>query len=440
MLVKLSVKDILKVSGPVMFGAFINFLITVTDLALSARIDTNALNAVGNGGLLIIALSMLGVGLGSGTQILIARKTGANQLKEVGVTFSHALLMITILGSILLLFVKLLVPTLLAQIVAQQSLLTEITNYTNIRSFSMISFFLCQIMIAFYTGIAKTKDLIGFTILVASVNILLDFILIFGMFQVEPMGVSGAATASVIAELCGFSYLFIASLLRKYHVKFGLFSFKHFKKLEFKEIANLSAPLMIQELLSVGSWSAFFFIIERKGENDLAASQVLRNLYYFSMIPAWGLAATIRTYVSNLLGAKQEKLVPETIKKVALLSLALTSFIVIIVGLKIEVFTEMLAGNSELVQPVKNIFYVVFGVMLVYSLSLVLFHSITGAGYTKSAMKIEIIAIGSYLILAWLFAVKLDLPIHLIWSAEFAYFGLMLLLSYNFLKRKKLLV
>lgn len=422
-----------------MFGAFINFLVTLTDLALSARLGTVALNAVGNGGLLIIAVSMLGVGLGSGTQILIARKAGADKLNEVGVLFNNALLLMLMLGIPLMLFIKFLIPGILQNIIHQEALWVSLISYTDVRAYSMISFFACQLMIAFYTGIAKTKDLVGFTITVALVNIVLDFLLIFGYGPFPALGVKGAAIASVIAESVGFAYLFGAAILRKYPATFGLFRNIALQITPVKVLLSLSFPLMIQELLSVGSWSVFFFVIERKGEADLAASQVMRNLYYFAMIPAWGLSATVRTYVSNLIGGGRREMVAKTIKTIALCSVGFTALIVISIGLKINWFTLFLSDNPALVEPVSQIFYVVLGVMLLYSVSLILFHSITGAGHTKNAMIIEVIAIGTYLVIAYYLAAIRPTPIHWVWASEFAYFGLMFLLSGLYLRKIKLL-
>lgn len=59
-------------------------------------------------------------------------------------------------------------------------------------------------LVAYYTGIARTNFIIYDTIVLIMVNIILNWIFIFGKFGIQPMGIKGAALASTLAEVVAF--------------------------------------------------------------------------------------------------------------------------------------------------------------------------------------------------------------------------------------------
>ncbi len=109
----------------------------------------------------------------------------------------------------------------------------------------------------------------------AGVNILLDYLLIFGKGGFPAMGFNGAAIASVLAEATGMIVvllvLILTGLRKKYHLLYDLKFNRYFNK----EILRLSVPLVTQYVISVTTWLVFFLLIEKPCMNKRWPKQLI---------------------------------------------------------------------------------------------------------------------------------------------------------------------
>lgn len=99
---------------------------------------------------------------------------------------------------------------------------------------------------ALYIGITRTKVLTMNAVVMALVNVLLDYILIFGKFGMPEMGIKGAAIASVMAEAASLAFFLIYTYAKVDFKKFGL---NHWQKIDFSllgRILSISCFTMVQ--------------------------------------------------------------------------------------------------------------------------------------------------------------------------------------------------
>ena len=89
-MLELTYKRILLIALPLMFGTFVQSVIIITDGAFVSELGNTAYNAVGNGGIMYIALFMLCRGISDGTQITIAKKYGEQKNSEIGAVLFNA--------------------------------------------------------------------------------------------------------------------------------------------------------------------------------------------------------------------------------------------------------------------------------------------------------------------------------------------------------------
>ncbi len=116
---------------------------------------------------------------------------------------------------------------------------------------------------ALYVGISNTKAITYSTVVMAVVNVFLDYCLIFGKLGFPQMGIAGAALASFCAEVAAFVSFTVYS-----HIVLGKRELEMFRlhRLESElmgMILKISAPAMMQKLLSFGVWFVFFVLIEK---------------------------------------------------------------------------------------------------------------------------------------------------------------------------------
>jgi len=216
-----------------------------------------------------------------------------------------------------------------------------------------------------------------------------------------------------------------------------MFKFKGLNLQVIRKTMDVAFFVMLQYLVSIISWFTFFMIIEQTGERPLAVSNIIRGLYMIFTIPIFSLGSATNTIVSNTIGEKKFDLVLPTIYR-----LSKISFFTILVFIAFSlVFTELMlsfyTNDPLLIEAAYGPFYVILGVLLLFSISIIVFNGVAGTANTRISLLIEVIAIVFYLGLAYYLAIILKPTTVNIWMSEFLYFSLLGVMSVIYLKRGK---
>jgi putative MATE family efflux protein len=430
----LSYKNIWKVSFPIILSGVAQNIVNVTDTAFLGRVGIIEIGAAGNAGILYFVLMMLGMGFTIGCQIMIGRRNGEKDYLAIGKIFSNGLYFMLGLGLMMLLTMKFLSPLLLESLTASPSVLEASNLYINIRSWGIPFAYLSFLFISFFTGITETKVLIRVTFFQAFINVILDYLLIFGHLGFPKLGIEGAALASMISEIGAFIYIFIYTIrkidLKKYNL---LINLKFDKKL-LNKMLKIGSPIMAQNFIALSTWLCFFMIIEQIGERELAISHIIRSIYMVLMIPLFGFSTATSTLVSNLIGEGRSYDVLKLVKKVSIMCLGFTVTLMPLSFLFPERIISIYTNDLNLINDSIPVLFVITGAMLLFSIAYITFSAVTGTGKTQKTLAIEITSIAIYLSGAYLLGVHLDLPLYLVWCSEFIYFGFMGSLSILYLK------
>jgi len=429
-----SYRNIWKVSFPIILSGVAQNIVNVTDTAFLGRVGIIELGAAGNAGIFYFVLMVLGMGFTIGCQIIIGRRNGEGNVKEIGGLFNTGLFFLIPLGLIIFLFIYFFSAPLLGILTSSDEILAASNEYLKMRSFGILFAFLNFLFISFYTGITKTRVLTYATFIQAGVNVILDYCLIFGLYGFPEMGIKGAALASVISEIIALLYFAIYTHYTVDRKKYNLLIDLRFEWKKLTKILKVASPVMLQNFMALSSWLAFFMIIEQIGERELAISHIIRSIYMVLMIPLFGFSSATSTLVSNVIGEGNSNEVIQLVKKVVSLSLGCTllffPIIVIFPSEIINIYTDNLSLISDSVQ----ILYIVSAAMLFFSIAYIAFSAVTGTGRTTNSLAIEFSSIFIYLIVAYLVGVHFKLSLPWVWCSEFIYFSLMGGLSILYLK------
>lgn len=430
----ISYKGIWKLSTPIILGLLAQNIIQVIDTAFLGRVGEIALGASALAGVFYLALFIIGFGFTTGTQIFIGRRNGERNFKAIGWLFDHAAYFIMILAVVLFFLIQFLADNLLVHIIKSDEVFAAATEYLDYRIYGIFFAYINALFRAFYIGITKTRVITPAAIIMSVTNIFLDYVLIFGHFGFPEMGIAGAALASVIAE--GISTVFfVGYILMKTDINFyGLFHFKAFRWEIIQGTLRISVYIMIQYFISMAGWFVFFMLIEKTGERPLAISNITRSIYIILMIPIWAFSQAANTLVSNVIGEGFKDKVLKTIFNVTSLSVISTLIIVIITvffpGEIISIYTssEIL---TELTIPVLR---VISGALILFSMSMVIFQSVSGTGNTDVGLIIEIVTIIIYVAYTYLVTISFPSSPEIIWCAEYVYFFFLGGISFLYLK------
>jgi putative MATE family efflux protein len=375
------------------------------------------------------------MGFTTGAQILIGRRNGEQNHKQIGKIIDHTFYFIIPFALLLLILVQFYSSNFLSGIIKSENILVAANEYLDYRIWGIFFAFINFTLIAFFVGTTKTKILSYVTILMMLVNVILDYILIFGHLGFEPMGVGGAALASVISEGVAFIFILVYTFTQVDINKYDLFKFQKFEKILFFRLFNVNSPIMLQNFLSLSSWFIFFMIIEKIGETELAISHIVRSIYMVLMIPLFGFSNATNTFVSNLIGEGRSDAVLPVIKKIVYLSLACTFILSLICFFIPELLVSFYTSDSQLISQTVDTLRVVNFTMFFFCVSFILFNGVTGTGNTKASLLIEFINIVIYLSAAYYIGITLKSSLPVVWASEFIYFGCLGLLSYLYLKK-----
>ena len=429
-----SYRKIWDISWPLMIGLLAENLVGVIDTAFLGHVGELELAASAIAGAFFFILFIVGMGFGTGTQILIARRNGEKNYGKIGGIFENSLYFIWVFSAVVIILSLLFSRKILGFMLSSDDILNAAMQYLNIRAFSLFFALGCVIMRSFFVGIQLTKYIGMGAFIVAGTNFVFDYLLIFGKFGFPQMGLEGAALACIFAELAGFVY-FVWIIAKKVDLpKYNMFKFKMPQLQIVSQTMRLSIFTMLQNLVSLSSWLLFLVIIEWTGEKNLATSNIIRSFYILAICPVWAYGSAVSTLVSNAIGAKQRRYVFRIIRQVAVFGLITSTiaFIPVLVSAKgiIAIYTD----NMELVEMGFKALYVLGVANILHSVAWVIFSSISATGNTMIALFLETFTLVCYVTSVYFFALKFPDRLEIMWSAEIVYQVVLVSLSVLYLR------
>jgi len=432
-------KHILKISSPILLSLLAQNIIQVTDTAFLGRVGDGVieLGASVLAGIIYISVYTLAFGFGVGSQILIGRRNGEGNHNKIGEIVIQGVLFLLIPAILLIPLMRYSSANWLPAIFDSQYVATAVSDYLEWRSFGLVFAFTNVMFHAFYIGTTRTKVLIYKSIIMATVNIVFNYALIFGNFGFPELGIKGAGIASVIAEFSSTLFFIIYTRKNVDLKKYG-FSAPRFRWSVIKRILDISVFMMLQYFTSLITWAFFFFLIENYMlERELAVANIVRSLYMIFVIPSQALGATTNTLISNTIGAGKKEEVMGLIKRISLVSLGVMVCVMLVSVLfangVIRIYTNDIAIINDTLAPL----YVLITFLPLFAVGTVWVNSVSGSGNTRTMLAIEMITIVFYVSYAWYVVAHLRLSVAMAWTTEHVYWFFLLLLSFLYMRSGK---
>ncbi len=432
--VQVTNKQVLSIALPITFAILIPQLNMLTNSIFLGNLSIEALGNAGITGVFYLIFAVAGNGLNNALQSVFSRYAGNNNTIAFKTILSQGVRISLqfALGGILITWI---IAPFLLQSVADPRAYPQEMSFLRIRIVGLPFLYLFQMGNAFLVASLNSRYLIIGFVAEALVNIVFDYLLIFGHGGLPKMGFNGAAVASVIAEATGFMVVFFVLVKTGLKKEYGLLHHFKYDKAKSKQIIKIATPLVLQYVISVSTWLAFFILIEsRHDENAKAISNTMRNIFGLTGVFVWAFAATSNTMVSNLMGQRREDKVIEAIKKIMLWSIGFCFCMCLLVNIFPHQFFNLFGQGNAFVEEGIPVLRVVSTALLLMSIANIWLNGVTGTGKTKVNLAIEIIAIILYLIYSWIFVKVHYISLAMAWSNELLYWSVIFLLSFGFMK------
>lgn len=427
-------KQIIKLAAPISLALLIPNLNYFTNTVFLGRLGERELGVNGITGVFYLILSMIGYGLSSGMQIQMARRAGEGDKNGLAQVFTNGIMLSVLFSLGMMILTMWFVPILFNYSLHDQSDFALSVNFIYIRVWGLPFLMLTQLFSAFFISISRSRLLIYGSMVATGLNIIFDYLLIFGKFGFPALGFTGAAVASVIAEV--FYCLTMAGIFfyHRHDRSYPIFNCGRFDFELSQRTLKVASPLIVQFLFSIGGWLIFFIFIEQLGGQSLAASQVLRNIFGIVSVGTWALATTCNTMVSNIIGqGRQREVVPLIIKICKLSLLYAIMLCVLLLAFSREFLSIYSNDLSLIVFSIPSLRVIVVATLLM-SIATIIFNGVVGTGNTLVNLSMEITSVCIYLVYCYFIIRLWHSPLYMCWGSEFVYWTCLLTGSVLYLR------
>ncbi len=297
----------LRLSFPVILGMLGHTFVAFADNIMVGQLGTAELAAVSLGNSFVFIAMSLGIGFSTAITPLVAEADGAGSKADGKSALKHGLVLCTLLG--MSLFGIILLSKPLMYLMKQPPEVVELAiPYLDLVAFSLVPLIIFQAFKQFSEGLSQTKYPMYATIIANVVNIVLNYLLIFGSFGFPKMGIVGAAIGTLASRF--IMVIFIWILLKnkkKFHDYVTGFNFRLIEKKVMQKIINLGFPSALQMFFEVAIFTAAIWLSGVLGKNSQAANQIALNLSSMTFMVGMGLGVAAMIRVGNQKGLKNFK-------------------------------------------------------------------------------------------------------------------------------------
>lgn len=409
---------IMALALPAMIENILQVLIGVVDTYFIAKIGTEAIAGVGVTNLIMNIYIAFFLALGVGTTAIVSRNIGANNVEDANNSVRQSIIIAlgigTVFGIINLIFSK----NILFLLGAEERVIQYALPY--FLSVAVPSVFLCLMMVlsSSLRGAGDTKTPMKIAIVSNIINIVLDYILIFGIFNFTGLGILGAGIATTISRIVGVILLLRKINSDKTKIHINISEKWNIDKDILKSITKIGLPAALEKLIMRFGQLVYGGMIIKISTEAYAAHNIAGTIETFSYLPGMAFGTAAATLVGQNLGAKKTS----EAQKNGLMSYFLATGFMIIVGAIFYIFAPLLAQlfskDLEVIDLVVKVLRIIALFQPFLCITLVITSALQGAGDTKFPMYSTLIGIWGVRVLGvYILGMRLNLGLVGVWLA-----------------------
>jgi MATE family multidrug resistance protein len=430
-------KSIIRLAAPISLALLIPQVSFLANTAFLGRLGETELGVNGITGIFYLILSMIGYGLSSGIQVQMARRAGEGTKEGLAQTFTNGLMLSVFFALGLMMLSFWFAPVIFGLGLHSATNIMLSVDFLYLRVWGLPFLLLTQLINAFFIVTGKSKYLIWGSLVGTFINILFDYLLIFGHGGFPAMGLKGAAVGSIIGEVFYCAVMFGIFFMSGMHKKYPVLSYYDFDFSLSKRLLKISSPLIVQFIFSIGGWQVFFIFVEHLGQRELAASQILRSIFGIVGVVTWSFATACNSMVSNVIGQGRQREVLFVISKTVKLSLLFSLGICLLLLVFSDQFLTMYRDDPSLVAFATPSLRIIVIATLIMSISTVMFNGVLGTGNTRINLFMEVACVSMYLVYCYFVIEKYRMSLQWAWASEFVYWTSLFIASFLYLRSGK---
>ena len=300
-------REVLTVALPLVVSSLSWTVMTFVDRVLLQWDSGEAMSASFAGGVVWFAACCLPLGICSYANTFVSQYHGAGRQREIGPAVWQGV-WVAVASAPFLVALAPLAPWVFALAEHGSEVARQEIVYFQILCWGSPAMLAAAALASFYSGRGRTAVVMVVDTLSVVLNLVLDWILIFGWEEagIPALGIVGAAWATVIA-LWFKAAVYAALVLRpKYHQEFGTLDGVRLDRRLFSRLVYFGGPSGLQMLLDVLGFTVFVLLIGRLGPIETEATTMAFSVSSLAFMPVWGVGLAVSILVGQHLGENRD--------------------------------------------------------------------------------------------------------------------------------------
>lgn len=411
-------KNIVKLGVPVIIENILIVLLGVVDMYFVGKIGSEAIAGVGITNLIVNIYTAFFIAIGIGTTAVVSRNIGAKKIVLASEDTKQAIILAVIIGGIVALINLVFAKDIMEVMGAESSVVDGALSYFIVITVPLLFLCLNIVLSSVLRGAGDTRTPMKAGLIANITNIVLDYILIFGIMNFSGLGIVGAAFATTISRIISVVILMNSIMKGKNKTQLYLKGEWKIKKDIIKSITMIGVPAGIEKLIMRSGQVVYGAMIVSIGTSAYAAHNIAGTIESVTYLPAMGFGVAASTLIGQNLGANKY----EDARSYGLYAYYISAIFMSGMGVFMYVFAPTLAKLftkdimviEQSVEVVRLI--ALFQPML--CVTVVIASALQGAGDTKFPMYSSLIGIwGIRVIGVYILSVNLGYGLLGVWIA-----------------------
>jgi putative MATE family efflux protein len=391
-------RRVISLAIPAALKQLLDIIQLLIDMLMVGTLGIAALAAVGlSMQFMMLIQTLMGLYVVGGSAV-IARYIGSGRVKRAGSVAYVTALMAFVL-SLMIMTIGYFGSESFFRVMGGDTEVVELGSlYFGTLSLGMILIFMDTLAFTVLSAAGDTKSSLYIKIFSAALHAGLNYMFIFGHGGFEPMGIVGAAYATLCAY--GLSLLAYAGVFYRAK-KIRIIPVFHWN--DVKRIVTIGFPAVAERFIGISAFLIFVWLIASYGTQALAGYQVGARIEAFAFMPGYGFSVAAMVLSGHYLGAKQK----ENAYAAGLLSAKIAAVFMGSVGVVLIVFPHYLAhfftNDPDTIDQAALYLRLVGATQIPLAITFVMSGALRGAGATRTTLRISTTSMWCFRIVpAWL--------------------------------------
>lgn len=406
-----SVSEVAYVAWPIVVSMLSYTAMGVVDTLVVGWLGVAELAAVGLATTAVFFVNAFFLGTLHGVKVVAAQATGAGDDRRAQLAGWQGALIAAPMGLVVLVLAGW--DDQLFRLMGGPPHVQELAReYFRVRLLASPVWYVTIAMADYFQGTGDTRTPMKVNLLVNGLNVVGDFVLVFGLGPIPALGVAGAAWSTVVA--CGvgmvlMTWLFVRRVEVRPVVDVALI----------REVLRVGLPIGVRYVLDIGGFTVFTAVVARVGEAELAANQVAMKVISLSFLPGYGLSEAATVLTGQYVGARDVASARRAYRSAMLLAVGLMGGFGVVFWLWPDALLRIFNDDPEVLAVGAQLLFLGAIFQVFDAVAMTASGALNGAGDTRFTMWVSVA--GSWLVLvplAYLFGVVFE------WGAYGAWLGL----------------